>query len=260
MKNINLPICDQPDSVCSSLCVNDEINSPKLVYSLGAQSLFGIKNAVFLKPSAEIFQFRMRLSQLLNIRLAPYIMKPLEHDAEVLHHGQQGFYYEAESRWYRPSSLSLEDLGHLIEFEPVTSQGDTSISVLVGEHKGLRSEKANIADRDKWQRFFLHHILPAGSEDLTKEVWGEVVEECDRAENRPGHFSVFGLFDEMMLNAVFAHEMGNRRQTVKGSISTAINGRIHEMLDIVLEGCVDEVFALFLFGCLVGSTGDRDLM
>src|SRR4051794_15426936 len=104
----------------------------------------------------------MHLSQLRNIRSIPNIIEPLEHVAEVLHDCHQALANKAKRRWDRLSSFSLEDLGHLIVSELITSQRDTSVLVLVRVHEGLRSEEADIADRDKLERLVLDCVLPAG--------------------------------------------------------------------------------------------------
>lgn len=54
-----------------------------------------------------------------------------------------------------------------------------------------------------------------------------------------------------MFDAVLADKVGDRRGTIKGRLTAAINGRVDEMFDIILESCIDEVFALFLFGFLL---------
>lgn len=123
----------------------------------------------------------MHLSQLRNICSITHIIEPLEHAAQVLHHCHYTLSNKPECSWDRLSSLVLEYFSHLIIGELVTSQRDASVLVLIRVYEGLRSEEADVADRDKLERLVLNRILPAGGENLAEEIRGEVLEECNRA-------------------------------------------------------------------------------
>lgn len=215
------------------------------------QRLLGIKSTILLKPSGEIFQLGMNLPRLWNVRSVTNVVEPLEHGAQVLHHGHQALGNESESGRNRFPCLCIEDLGHLIECELISSQRHAFVLILIGAHERLRSEEANVTNRNQLKWLLLDHGFPAGSEDLSKEIRGEVVHKCDRAQNGPGHFRPLSLFNEMMLDLVLADKMRDGRRVVEGRVTAAINRGVDEVLDVVLESSIDKVLALSLFGFLI---------
>lgn len=166
----------------------------------------------------------MHLSQLRNISPIAHIIKPLEHVAQVLHHCHQSTANKAECGWCRLSSLILEDCVHLIVGKLIASQRDTSILVLGGVNKGLRSKETDVGYRDELEWLLLDCILPAGSKDLAEKIRSEVLEESNRAQNRPGHFAARGFLDQMVLDFVLADEMGDGRGALERSVAATING------------------------------------
>lgn len=145
----------------------------------------------------------------LNIRRIPFIMEPPKHVPKVLNHSHHNDTQEGERSRDILSSLLLEDLRKLIKRQLIARQRNRPTLVVSRIQKDLRRDRADITTPNHLQRLPLQRGFEARREDLTHEVWCEVIVERRRAQDGPIHLAVFGSFDEMLLDVMLVDEVGD---------------------------------------------------
>lgn len=100
--------------------------------------------------------------------------------------------------------------------------------------EGLSGEDAAVVAGDELQRFRVAEgVLPGRGEQLADEVGGDVVHEGDGAEDGPGHCGagLCGLRLQVVLDVVFADEVGDVGRYDLGFVAASVDGGEDEVLD-----------------------------
>lgn len=174
-------------------------------------------------------------------------IQPLKHCTQVLHDPEHSIANQAKRRRRLPPRLALHRLLHMLIREHIPRQRQAPVPILRRVQKRLRREIANVADGDTLQRLPLQVRVPRGHDEPPDKVPGDVVEEEDRPQHRPGHLGTMRLLEEMMLDAVLADEVRDVGRVVGGYVPAAVDRGVHEVLDFLGQSFVDEGLALALF-------------
>jgi hypothetical protein len=86
------------------------------------------------------------------------------------------------------------------------------------------------------------------------------LEKGRRPQNSPRHPLAFGALDQVLFDVVFANEVRHVRWICKGPVAMSIDRGVNKMLDSILQGCINEIFALLFFGVHGLATAGRVLV
>lgn len=197
-----------------------------------------LKLTLRLQPHPEIFQLRIHLFKLRNIGLISLIMKPLEHIPHVLHRSHKHRTKEPERPRNRLPCPLLKYLLRLLIRQLIPCQRNSFALVLLGFEKRIRRKIPNVTRCYHLEWLPLQRHVIGRHEDLAKEAGDEILVEGGGAEDRPLHFRVLGLVDEMVLDIIFVDKMRDFGGVFEG-VCSAVDGAIDEVFDVLFERFVD---------------------
>lgn len=174
-------------------------------------------------------------------------VEPVEHKPQISDHPHQYITDHPVCGWHRLPRFRLEQLLHMFECQVISGERNTLILVVLWLEKSLGCKHPNIADRNALQRFALQVGIPGCGAQLAYEARDKVLEKEHRTEDSPCHGSILGLLEQMVFDAMFADEMRDIGWIVRGGITTAIDGAVDKVSDVLLDGFINQGFTLDFF-------------